>query len=104
MNNDISFEIIKRNSRGRRYAILVRDTIEINELESILISINKIWGGYQTYLIPYSNTGIDSIFLKMLREMDPDYISLWNEEDTIPSWLLDTVKNFAILLKELMEF
>ena len=37
MNNDISFEIIKRNSRGRRYAILVRDTIEINELESILI-------------------------------------------------------------------
>lgn len=95
MNNDISFEIIKRNSRGRRYAILVRDTIEINELESILISINKIWGGYQTYLIPYSNTGIDSIFLKMLREMDPDYISLWNEEDTIPSWLLDTVKKFC---------
>ncbi|WP_300382758.1 hypothetical protein, partial [Clostridium sp.] len=93
IQGEINFKVIKRNSRGRRYAILVKESIDFDEIENIIKNINKIWGGYETYIIPYSNNGIDEVFIKMLKDFDPDYIIKWNEDDEIEQWIIELIEN-----------
>lgn len=92
MEQQSRFELINRNSRGRRYAILIKNDINFNEVKDIIRRISTIWSGNETYLIPYGDNGIEYVFIKMLRVFDPDYIFVWNNDKNIKDFIVKVIE------------
>lgn len=90
MNSVPHVEKVIKTSRLPRRVVVFNEENGFNEVSEIVNYISKIWGGFQTILIPYSTT-INFNFIKILKEYDPDYIYYWKQElpKTVESVILN---------------